>query len=153
MSEIETFLMFTGYKSLLCNSGTKLKVHEGEYAVNIKSTVQAKYINDVEEAYEYASHSFFNVVDHVTKIFGFRGISVEGRHGKWLKPLVEINGVFKTIKADTNDYVGFEEKMMQIRIEAYADTVTKIRKDIETIYIHSKTIDELKKLIEEMFEV
>lgn len=151
MSSLDVMILFDGHKSILTYGGVNLTIHEGSYAIDIKRKVQPKFLLD-DDAFNIASKVFFDVIDEVTKLYDYKGFSVEGKYSRWLKPLIEINGKFITIQADLDDYVSFYEKIIQSRLEAYATEVISIKKDIELIYANSKTIDEMINLLNNVYE-
>lgn len=152
MSGLSVMVVFNGHKSLLTYGGVSMSIHDGEYAVDIKSKTIPVFLINNQEAYDIASKIFFDVVDQVTNIYGYNGFSIEGRNGRWLKPLIEINGSFKAIKADLDEYISFNEKIVQHRFESYATKIIGIKEDIELVYANSKTIDEMIDTLNRMYE-
>lgn len=151
-------IYFSGHRSIFANPGVFTKVHENSYAIKIKSNTAPLFIKNDEsiEAYAICQATFFAIVEKITNEYGYHGFSVEGRSGGWLKPLVENKKnsytFTKTISADTNDFISFNEYIVQKKFESYAEEIVKIKEIIETIFKYSTTIDELRKLLSETFE-
>jgi hypothetical protein len=56
------------------------------------------------------------------------------------------------IKSTFDEYISFEESVIQFKLESYGEKITAVKKNIETILKYSKTIEELNSLINELFE-
>lgn len=94
------------------------------------------------------------MVENITKLYGYCGFSVEGRSGGWLKPLVEVGSYSfaKAIAADPGDYISFNEYLIQKKFESYAEEIIKVKETIETALRYSRSLEQLEKLLSEIFE-
>lgn len=150
----KTRVDFYGYKNLLHQGGVSFCIHEGNYSVRIKSIASSLYIEskDIDIAYDHCQKTFFEMVDMITDIFGYKGYSVTGRSGGYIEPLIEGYQMFKSISGTYDEYISFDEYVIQSKMNSYAEVILKVKNNIETIYKHSKDLKELVNLIEEIHE-
>jgi hypothetical protein len=146
-----TLIHFNGYKNLLHNGD--LKAHDGKYALNIKSYVTPMYLKEeeIELAYDNCLSSFMDMADMTVSVYGFSGFLTEGRSGGWLKPTNRF-GSNRPITANFDDYIPFEDYIIQEHIWSCFQVINKTKKDIERVYKHSQDLKEVNELLKEMME-
>lgn len=150
----ETMINFYGYKNLLYQSGASFCIHDGNYSIRIKTIAYPLYIRNenTELAYDHCQKTFFEMIDMITDIFGYKGYSVTGRSGGYLEPLVEGFNCFKPINGVLSEYISFDDFIIQQKVDAYAQAILRVKSDIENIYKYSKDLTELVNLIEKIHE-
>lgn len=144
----EVLVNFYGHKNLVAEGN--LSLHEGEYALNIKSKVYSRYMTGEENelAYDNCKETFFDMTSLIASTYGFAGLSVEGRSGGWLKPISSITES-RTIKGTYDEYISFEEKILQEKIWSCFELIKRTQNDLEKIYKFSNNLEEVNKLINE----
>lgn len=150
----EVMVDFYGYKNLLHSGNAAFCIHDGHYSVRIKSITYSHYIqgDDASLAYDHCQKTFFEMVDMITDIFGYKGYSVTGRSGGYIEPLIEGYQRFKPMDGLLDEYISFDEYVIQKKLDAYAEIILKIKKNIEDIYRYSKDLNQLIDLIEKIHE-
>lgn len=150
----ETMINFYGYKNLIHQNGAAFCIHDGHYCVRIKSIAYSFYLQgeDAELAYSHCQSTFFEMVDMITDIFGYKGYSVTGRSGGYIEPLIEGYRMFKPIDAVYDEYIAFDDYIIQQKMDSYAQEILRVKNSIESIYRHSKNLNELVDLIEKIHE-
>lgn len=126
---------------------TLVAVHEGSYALNIKHrfTSHTMRVEDYEYAYEYAVKVFFNRASELMATFGYRGYSVEGRSGGWLKP---IYGTNQTVKASYDDYISYVEYVEQKKMHCMFELLKQDLDTLSKLLKYSETYEQFEKHIE-----
>lgn len=129
-----------------------IPVHDGHYALNIKyySKHFAMPNRYFEVAYEMAKEAFFNKAEQIVDAFGFKGVIVDGRSGGWLKP---INDDLNPIKAVFDDYLSFEEFILEEKIFIMFELIEGQFKSIKKILEYSETLDYFIDTIERYMEI
>ena len=150
----ETMISFYGYKNLINQNGISFCIHDGHYSVRIKSIVHPLHLKeeDIEIAYEHCQNTFFEMVDMVTDIFGYKTYSITGRSGGYVEPLIDGYQMPKPIDAVYDEYIAFDDYIIQQKMDSYAQQILSVKSSIESVYKHSKNINELLDLIEKIHE-
>lgn len=145
---------FYGYKSLLHQSNISFCIHDGHYSIRIKSISYPLYLQskDIDLAYDHCQKTFFEMVDMITDIFGYKSYSVTGRSGGYIEPLIEGYYGLKPIDVIYSEYIAFDDFIIQQKIDSYAQLILKVKNDIESIYKHSKDLNQLNDLLEKVYE-
>lgn len=149
----ETMINFYGYKNLLHQGGTSFCSHDGHYAINIKTNVYSLYMDGswAELAFDHCERTFFEMVDMITDIFGYKGYSVTGRSGGYVEPLIEGYSRFKAIDAIHSEYIGFDDFIIQQKVDSYAQAIIGAKRNMESIYKHSKNLSEVVDLVGKVY--
>jgi hypothetical protein len=126
--------------------------HEGSYALNIKYYAHRHYMSDEDfsEAYDIAKKAFFDQVEFIIAHYGFKGFSVEGKNSGWLKPITETN---KTVQTVFDDYLTFEEYLVQDKIYHMFEMIKEQQRGIKNILEYSETLDDFIQNIESYEEI
>lgn len=148
-----TIVNFYGYKNLLNLGGASFCSHDGHYSILIKYNQPPLHLNekDAELAYDHCQLTFFEMVDMITDIFGYKGYAVAGRSGGYIEPLIEGYNQFKPIDAIHDEYLQFDDHIIQLKIDAYAQTILNVKRNIQSIYRHSNSLDEVVDLVDKVF--
>lgn len=122
-------------------------IHNGDYALNIK--YYSYYISmpgeDFEKAYLIAKDLFFDMVEQIVESFGFPTFSVDGRSGGWLKVL---NKNLLPVKAPDDEFINFEEHIMQERVSLVFQLIRTQFNNIKKILEHSESLNDFTNNIE-----
>lgn len=142
-----TFLFISNYRN-----GYIQYSHQGSYAFKIK--YYAHFYNmsseEFEEAYIEASNTFFHQADYILKKLGFGGYEIDGRLGGWLKPIDKNN---KTINYPVDDFIDFEQHIVQKQIELAFDLINSQFENIKKILEHSESLEQFNEYIREYTEL
>lgn len=141
-----------GYKNL-CLSGD-IKVHEGSYAINIKTDVYPRYLDEDSGNFciDYMQQSFFDLVELTARAFGYAGFSVEGKSGGWLKPITDFNNQFKTIRAVDTEYVDYYDHIIQEKFWQFSEVIVNLKKKLEFILEYAKSTEQVITLTRRLIE-
>lgn len=121
--------------------------HNGSYAFKIKYYSESYNMDhyEYEEAYEYAREVFFTNCNVILKELGFNGFEISGRHGGWLKP-IDKNG--KTINKPIEEYISFEEFIIQEKIELAFRLIEAQFRNIKNFLKYSESLDQFNQYME-----
>jgi hypothetical protein len=125
----------------------RIMVHEGNYAFNAKHPYA--YINNMPEhqfemAYDDAIYYFRSRVMTACNLYGFDTYSMEGRSEGWVTP--HYKG--KPVSAVIDDYMTFEEYVLEDRVASLFIIIEEIFAAIKRILRYSKTYEEFTTNIE-----
>ena len=105
---------------------------------------------EFEKAYAEASQIFFDNTNYILKEFGFNGFVIEGRLGGWLKP---IDNNYKTINYPHDDFINFEQYLVQQKIGLAFDLIKCQFVNIKKILEHSESLQQFNEYIKEYTEL
>ncbi len=125
---------------------------DGSYALNIKYYPRFYEMSDEDfsQAYEIAKDHFFVILESIFIEYGFKGFSIDGRSGGWVKPITKTN---KTVQAVFDDYLSFEEYLLQKKICHMFEMVKEQQKNIKTILEESKNLEGFNSNIERYINI
>ena len=125
----------------------KVMVHDGSYAFNAKHPygyVNSMPENDFEMAYEEAYYCFHSQIMTLCNLYGFDTFEVDGRSSGWLKPVYK----GKPVPAVYDDYLTFEEYVLQERVCSLFILMDEVFNNIKRILRYSKSFEEFNKTME-----
>lgn len=143
----DTFLFISNYRNAYIQYS-----HQGSYAFKIK--YYAHFYNmsseEFEEAYIEASNTFFHQADYILKKLGFGGYEIDGRLGGWLKPIDKNK---KTINYPHDEFIDYEQYIVQQQIELAFDLINSQFENIKKILEHSESLEQFNEYIREYTEL
>ena len=147
MTMADTFLFIHSHKNSYIQYG-----HQGSYAFKIKYYAHYYKMSneEFEEAYIEAGRTFFHQAHFILKELGFEGFVIDGRLGGWLKPIDKNN---KTINYPNDDFIDFEQYIVQEKIGLAFDLINSQFENIKKILEHSESLEQFNEYIREYTEL
>jgi len=126
--------------------------HNGSYAFKIKYYAHYYKMSneEFEKAYVEASETFFHQTNYILKEFGFEGFEIDGRLGGWLKPIDKDN---RTINYPNDDFIDYEEYVVQQKIQLAFILIKSQFENIKKILEYSESLEQFNEYIKEYTEL